>query len=44
MVDQPNARQVQLTDIIEERDVQSEERSAFLDLTTGDVVAVTDEE
>jgi hypothetical protein len=44
MVDQRSARQVKLTDIIEGMDCQSDERSAFLNLTTGDVVSVTDEE
>ena len=44
MVDQHSARQVKLTDIIEGMDFQSDEQSAFLNLTTGEVVSVTDEE
>ena len=44
MVDQHSARRVKLTDIIEGMDFQSDEHSAFLNLTTGEVVSVTDEE
>src|SRR5215831_5525054 len=35
---------VKLTEIIEGMDFQSDERSSFLNLTTGDVVSITDEE
>ena len=44
MGDQHSARRVKLSDIIEGMDFQSDERSAFLNLTTGEVVSVTDEE
>jgi hypothetical protein len=44
MVDQHSALRVKLSDLIEGMDVQSDERSSFLNLTTGEVVAVTDEE
>jgi hypothetical protein len=44
MVDQHNALPVKLSDLIEGMDLQSDERSAFLNLTTGAVVSVTDEE
>jgi Uncharacterised protein family (UPF0158) len=44
MVDQHSALRVKLSDIIEGMDFQSDERSAFLNLTTGAVVSVTDEE
>jgi hypothetical protein len=44
MVDQHGTKQVKLTDIIEGMDFQADERSAFLNLTTGEVVSVTDEE
>src|SRR5262245_4106039 len=36
--------QVKLQDILEGMDFQSDEQSAFLNLTTGEVVAITDEE
>jgi hypothetical protein len=36
--------QVKLQDILEGMDFQSDERSSFLHLTTGEVVAITDEE
>jgi hypothetical protein len=36
--------QVKLQDIIEGMDFQSDERSSFLNLTTGEVVSITDEE
>ena len=36
--------QVKLKDIIEGMDFQSDEQSSFLNLTTGEVVAITDEE
>ena len=36
--------QVKLQDILEGMDFQSDEQSAFLNLTTGDVVSITDEE
>jgi hypothetical protein len=39
-----SAMQVKLSDIIEGMDFQSDDRSAFLNLTTGEVVSVTDEE
>src|SRR5215467_5648149 len=38
------ATPVKLTEIIEGMDFQSDERSSFLNLTTGDVVSITDEE
>jgi Uncharacterised protein family (UPF0158) len=38
------AVQVKLKDIIEGLDFQSDEQSSFLNLTTGDVVSITDEE
>ena len=44
MVDQHSALRVKLSDIVEGSDFQSDERSSFLNLTTGDVVAITDEE
>src|SRR5881397_3537762 len=44
MVDQYSALRVKLSDIIEGMDFQSDEQSSFLNLTTGDVVSVTDEE
>ena len=44
MVDQHSALWVQLSDIVEGLECQSDERSSFLNLTTGDVVAITDEE
>jgi len=36
--------QVKLQDILEGMDFQSDEQSSFLNLTTGEVVAITDEE
>jgi hypothetical protein len=42
--DKHSAKPVKLSDLIEEMDFQSDERSAFLNLTTGEVVSVTDEE
>jgi Uncharacterised protein family (UPF0158) len=36
--------QVKLQDILEGMDFQSDERSSFLNMTTGDVVSITDEE
>src|SRR2546427_8956467 len=36
--------QVKLQDILEGMDFQSDEQSSFLNLTTGDVVSITDEE
>src|SRR6266851_1797315 len=36
--------QVKLQDILEGMDFQSDERSSFLNLTTGEVIAITDEE
>src|SRR6266581_7538618 len=36
--------QVKLQDMLEGMDFQSDEQSSFLNLTTGDVVAITDEE
>src|SRR5687767_7148139 len=44
MGDKHSAKPVKLSDLIEEMDFQSDERSAFLNLTTGEVVSVTDEE
>jgi hypothetical protein len=44
MVDQHSALRVKLLDLIEGMDFQSDERSSFLNLTTGDVVSITDEE
>jgi hypothetical protein len=44
MVDKHRTKQVKLSDLIEGMDFQSDERSAFLNLTTGEVVSVTDEE
>src|SRR5262245_22519886 len=44
MGDQHSALQVQLSDIIEGMDFQSDEVSSFLNLTTGEVVSITDEE
>ena len=37
-------RQVKLQDMLEKMDFQSDEQSSFLNLTTGEVVAITDEE
>jgi Uncharacterised protein family (UPF0158) len=44
MVDQHSALRVKLSDIVEGMDFQSDERSSFLNLTTGEVVSITDEE
>src|SRR5215475_7599293 len=44
MVDQYSALRVKLSDLIEGMDFQSDERSSFLNLTTGEVVSITDEE
>jgi len=44
MVDQHSALRVKLSDIVEGLEFQSDERSSFLNLTTGDVVVITDEE
>src|SRR5262245_66001362 len=44
MVDHHSAVQVKLSDLIEGMDFQSDERSSFLNLTTGEVVVITDEE
>ena len=44
MVDQHRAKPIKLSDLVEGMDFQSDERSAFLNLTTGEVVSVTDEE
>ena len=44
MGDQHGARRVKLADILEGMDLQSDEQTSFLNLTTGEVVAITDEE
>jgi hypothetical protein len=44
MGDKNSARRVKLSDIIEGMDFQSDERSSYLNLTTGEVVSITDEE
>src|SRR4029450_5907220 len=44
MVDQHSALRVKLQDILEGMDFQSDEQSSFLNLTTGEVVSITDEE
>jgi hypothetical protein len=44
MVDQHSALRVKLSDIVEGMDFRSDERSSFLNLITGEVVSVTDEE
>ena len=44
MGDQHNALRVKLSDLIEGMDFQSDEQSSFLNLTTGEVVSITDEE
>jgi hypothetical protein len=44
MGDQHSTLQVKLSDLIEGMDFQSDEQSSFLNLTTGEVVAITDEE
>ena len=44
MVDQHSALRVKLSDLSEGMDFQSDGRSSFLNLTTGEVVSITDEE
>jgi hypothetical protein len=44
MVNQHSALWVKLSDLIEGMDFQSDEQSSFLNLTTGGVVSITDEE
>jgi len=44
MVDQHSALRVKLSDIVEGMDFQSDERSSYLNLITGEVVSITDEE
>jgi hypothetical protein len=44
MVDQHSALRVKLADIIEGLEFQADEQSSFLNLTTGEVVSITDEE
>jgi hypothetical protein len=44
MGDQYSALRVKLSDIVEGLEFQSDERSSFLNLTTGEVVSITDEE
>jgi hypothetical protein len=44
MGDQHSALRVKLQDILEGIDFQSDEQSSFLNLTTGEVVSITDEE
>ena len=44
MSDQHSALRVKLSDLIEGMDFQSDEQSSFLNLTTGEVVSITDEE
>jgi hypothetical protein len=44
MVDQHSTLRVKLSDLIEGMDFQSDEQSSFLNLTTGEVVSITDEE
>ena len=44
MGDQHSALRVKLQDILEGMDFQSDEQSSFLNLTTGEVVSITDEE
>src|SRR5262252_6349905 len=44
MGDQHSALRVKLSDLVEGLEFQSDERSSFLNLTTGEVVAITDEE
>jgi hypothetical protein len=44
MVDQHSALRVKLSDIVEGLEFQSDERSSFRNLTTGEVVSITDEE
>jgi Uncharacterised protein family (UPF0158) len=44
MVDQHSALRVKLSDLIEGMDFQSDERSSYLNLTTGEVISITGEE
>src|SRR5215475_10732454 len=44
MGDQQSALRVKLSDLIEGMDFQSDEQSSYLNLTTGEVVSITDEE
>ena len=44
MSDQYSTLRVKLSDLIEGMDFQSDEQSSFLNLTTGEVVSITDEE
>ena len=44
MGDQHSALRVKLLDLIEGMDFQSDEQSSFLNLTTGEIVSITDEE
>jgi hypothetical protein len=44
MGDQHSALRVKLSDLIEGLEFQSDEQSSFLNLTTGEVVSITDEE
>ena len=44
MGDQHSALRVKLSDLIEGMDFQSDEQSSFLNLTTGEVVSITNEE
>ena len=44
MVDQNSAIRVKLSDLIEGVEFQSDERSSYVNLTTGEVVSITDEE
>jgi hypothetical protein len=44
MSDPHSALRVKLSDIVEGLEFQSDERSSFLNLTTGEVVSITDEE
>jgi hypothetical protein len=44
MSDRHSALRVKLSDIVEGLEFQSDEQSSFLNLTTGEVVSITDEE
>jgi hypothetical protein len=44
MIDQHSALRVKLSDIVDGMDFQSDERSSYLNLITGEVVSITDEE
>ena len=44
MGDQHSTLRVKLLDLIEGMDFQSDEQSSFLNLTTGEIVSITDEE